>query len=156
MDKEKKKLRKIREQVFVALYQYDFYDGFEYDGQIRLYMDNSAAEMIGGIDKDENNSGFDPEEIKALAEERLALIREKIGEIDSLLAKSISGWKLNRIGKVDIAILRLAVYEMKYDELIPEKVAINEAVELAKAFGGDASSSFVNGVLARLVTNDAE
>ena len=119
-------------------------------------MDNSAAEMIGGIDKDENESGFDPEEIKECARKKLVLIREKIGEIDRLLEKSISGWKLNRIGKVDIAILRLAVYEMKYDEQIPEKVAINEAVELAKAFGGDASSSFVNGVLARLVTNDAE
>ena len=55
------------------------------------------------------------------------------------------------MGKVELTILRLAVYEMQYDEEIPEKVAINEAVELAKKFGRDESSAFINGVLAKLV-----
>ena len=59
-------------------------------------------------------------------------------------------WKVNRMSKVDLNILRLAVYEMKYDEDVPLKVAINEAVELSKKFGGDESSSFVNGILGKI------
>ena len=61
------------------------------------------------------------------------------------------GWKTRRMGKVELTILRLAVYEIQYDEEIPEKVAINEAVELAKKFGRDESPAFINGVLAKLV-----
>ena len=60
------------------------------------------------------------------------------------------GWKTGRMGKAELAILRLAVYELKYDEDVPVKVAINEAVELAKKFGGDESPAFVNGILAKL------
>lgn len=61
------------------------------------------------------------------------------------------GWKTSRMGKADLAIIRLAVYEMKFEEDVPEGVAINEAVELAKSYGTDDSPSFVNGVLAKLV-----
>ena len=61
------------------------------------------------------------------------------------------GWKTRRMGKVELTILRLALYEMLYDEEVPEKVAINEAVELAKKFGQGESPAFINGVLARLV-----
>ena len=71
-------------------------------------------------------------------------------EIDLLLEGAARGWKLSRIGKVELTILRLAVYEMRFDEDIPEKVAINEAVELSKKFGGDEAPAFVNGVLAKL------
>ena len=59
-------------------------------------------------------------------------------------------WKTKRMSKVDLAILRLAVYEMKWDEDVPTGVAINEAVELAKKFSGEGAPAFVNGVLARL------
>ena len=68
-----------------------------------------------------------------------------------MLSAAASGWKLGRIGKVELALLRMAVYEMRYDDETPEKVAINEAVELAKKYGADASSGFINGVLAKLV-----
>ena len=61
------------------------------------------------------------------------------------------GWKTKRMGRVDLTILRLALYEMLYDDEVPEKVAINEAVELAKKFGGNESPAFINGVLAKLV-----
>lgn len=61
------------------------------------------------------------------------------------------GWTTKRMGKVELTILRLALFEIQYDEDVPEKVAINEAVELAKKFGGDDSPSFVNGILAKLV-----
>ena len=55
------------------------------------------------------------------------------------------------MGKVELTILRLALYEIKHDDDVPEKVAINEAVELAKKFGGDDSPAFINGILAKLV-----
>ena len=61
-----------------------------------------------------------------------------------------TGWKTSRMNKVDLAILRLAVYEIKWDDDVPVKVAINEAVELSKKFGGDESSSFVNGILGKI------
>ena len=73
---------------------------------------------------------------------------EKIPEIDEMLNASAKGWKTSRMGRVDLTILRLAVYEMKFDEDIPEKVAINEAVELSKKFGE--SPAFINGVLAKI------
>ena len=82
-------------------------------------------------------------------------IAEKIAEIDSLINEHTTGWKTSRMNKVDLTILRLGVYEMKYDEDIPERVAINEAVELAKKFGGDESPAFVNAVLAKLSSKEA-
>ena len=83
--------------------------------------------------------------------DKLVKILEKQEEIDSQLSEASSGWKITRMSKIDLNILRLAVYEIKYDEEIPDKVAIDEAVELAKAYGGDNSSAFVNGVLAKIV-----
>ena len=61
-----------------------------------------------------------------------------------------TGWKTKRMSKVDLNILRLAVYEMKYDEDVPTKVAINEAVEISKNFGGEDSASFINGILGKI------
>ena len=71
----------------------------------------------------------------------------KSEEIDEMLNEHVTGWKTSRMNKVDLSILRLAVYEMKYDEDVPVGVAINEAVELAKQFGGDRSSAYINGML---------
>ncbi|MDE7060006.1 MAG: transcription antitermination factor NusB [Lachnospiraceae bacterium] len=129
--------REIREHLFVLLFEGEFYDVAEMDEQTNLYFENfvsSAAE-------------YEIEYIRG----RFALIKENLGGIDALLSEATSGWKLNRMGKVELSLLRLALFEMKCDEQIPEKVAINEAVELTKKFGGDASSGFVNGVLAKLV-----
>ena len=72
-------------------------------------------------------------------------------EIDGMINEKSKGWSTDRMGKVDLTIIRLAVYEMKYDDTIPEGVAINEAVELAKKFGQDESAGFINGVLAKFV-----
>ena len=75
---------------------------------------------------------------------------EHLSEIDSLIESVSEGWKLKRMFRVDLAIMRLAVFEMKYDEEIPVSVAINEAVEIAKKYGQDSSPSFVNGILAKV------
>lgn len=133
------KLRMRREQLFLMLFQHEFHETAEYREQIALFMENYGEENTGGSLSNEDLT------------ERLFDIVEKLGKIDARLNTAISGWKLNRIGKVDITILRLAAYEMKYDDTIPVKVSVNEAVELAKKYGGDSSSSFVNGVLARMI-----
>lgn len=70
-----------------------------------------------------------------------------IDEIDKLINLCIKGWSFERLGKADLAILRVAVYEMKYRDDIPESISINEAVEIAKKYGTDDSPSFINGVL---------
>lgn len=69
--------------------------------------------------------------------------------MDGLLNQKAEGWNTARMGKVDLTILRLAVYEIRYDDFVPTGVAINEAVELAKKFGQEASAGFVNGILAK-------
>ena len=82
-------------------------------------------------------------------------VAARVPEIDELLNQTAEGWKTSRMNKVDLTILRLAVYEMRWDADVPEGVAINEAVELAKKFGGDSSSSFVNGVLGKLAGQES-
>lgn len=72
-------------------------------------------------------------------------------EIDECIERNVTNWKMERIGNVDRAVLRLATYEMLFAEDIPLHVSVNEAVELAKAFGGEESSKFVNGVLSKIL-----
>ena len=97
----------------------------------------------------ENMEGVS-EKDRTYMEDKFEKIREHLEEIDQLLNETSKGWKTSRMNKVDLNVLRLAVYELKYDEEVPTGVAINEAVELAKKFGGDESPAFVNGILARL------
>lgn len=72
---------------------------------------------------------------------------ERMEELDQIIEGHATKWKKNRISRVSLSLLRMALYEMKFEESIPESVSINEAVELAKKFGGEEDSSFVNGVL---------
>lgn len=76
---------------------------------------------------------------------------EKVNELDEKINNSLKSWKMERISKTDLAILRLAIYEILYRTDIPPKVSVNEAVELAKAFSDASSSSFINGVLASII-----
>ena len=80
-------------------------------------------------------------------------IAEKKDELDEKIKTYLKGWTMDRISKTDLAILRLAVYEMLYREDIPCKVSINEAIELAKAFCEETSPAFINGVLAGVVNS---
>ena len=70
--------------------------------------------------------------------------------IDTLIEENSKGWKLNRLSKVDLSILRVAIYELKYREDIPVNVLINEAVEIAKKYSTKESSAFINGMLGKL------
>lgn len=71
-------------------------------------------------------------------------------ELDTLIAQHAKGWTIQRMPKVDLAIMRLSCYEMKYREDIPANVSINEAVEMAKKYSGEQSKAFVNGVLGKI------
>ena len=76
---------------------------------------------------------------------------EKLDEIDGMINQEAKGWTTERMGKIELTILRLAIYEIKFDEDVPAGVAVNEAVEIAKKFGQEESAGFVNGVLAKFV-----
>lgn len=78
-------------------------------------------------------------------------VAEHKQEIDKMILSKLKNWTIERIFKIDLAVLRLAVYEIMYFENMPPKVAVNEAVELAKKYGNDASSNFVNGVLREII-----
>ena len=137
MTEEKNKTRReIREQVFKMLFRVEFYNQEEMSEQIALCEDDACSWK---------------EKDKTYIFEKVEKISEKLEEIDAKINEVSEGWKTGRMGKVDLTLIRLAVYEMLYEEDVPAKVAINEAVELAKQYGTDNSPSFVNGVLAKLV-----
>ena len=127
--------RELREHIFKLLFLKEFTEESEMPQQLELYFEGLAP-------LHRNDQEY--------MEKKYSLICEMLPEIDTMLNEASEGWKTTRMGKVDLAILRLGVYEMKYDDDIPVKVAINEAVELAKMFGGEESSTFVNGVLGKL------
>jgi len=89
-------------------------------------------------------------EIKPYVNQLVEGTHARLQEIDRMLEGYLKGWKVERLSKVDLQILRLAVYEMIYQEDVPPKVAINEAIELAKWFGTEESGKFVNGVLGKM------
>ncbi len=119
-------------------------------------MKLAFAKLLGGEDTYENvleESGINekPKQDDIDYSEKVLLgIEEHSEEIDENIARFSIDWRIERMPKVDFCILRIAVWEMLYCDAIPEKVSINEAVELAKQFGGEHSPSFVNGVLGAL------
>ena len=144
--------REAREHCFKMLFCQDFYPAEEKEEQLERYFEAPVEDVTGkdGTDEILHKVNVEGEEKKAL-EERVETIMREIPRLDEEINKVAEGWKTRRMGKVELTILRLALFEMKDDEEIPEKVAINEAVELAKKFGGDESPAFVNGILAKLV-----
>lgn len=131
--------RNIRENLIKLLYLKDFHESDEIEEQNELYF-----QMF-----------FDPEalneEDKADILNRYNDICNRLGEIEPIIEHASQGWKLERIGRIELCILRLAAYEIMFDDEVPGKVAVNEAVELAKQYGNDFSYSFVNGVLSQII-----
>lgn len=133
--------REQREHIFKLLFMTQFNSQDEMTEQLAMYFD-SLEEL--------------EEKDQTYMEEKYKNVLEKLNDIDEILNEYSKGWKTSRMNRVDLTALRLAVYEMKYDEQVPVGVAINEAVELAKNFGGDTSGSFVNGVLGKIANQGAE
>ena len=130
-------ISEMREHVFKLIFRVPFHDKNELREQIDYYFDDLT---------DVNEKDYEYIKNKAL------LVCELSDELDEKINLVSEGWPVDRIGKAELAIMRLAVYEMLYDDDIPVNVAINEAVELAKSYGSDDNAaSFVNGVLAKLV-----
>lgn len=129
------KRSELREQIFKLLFRVEFNTMEEMPEQEELFT------TVG----DDEFSKADADYIR----DKYEKIAEKLPEIDAAINDKTSGWDTTRMAKVDLTIIRLAVYEIKYDDAVPTGVAINEAVELAKMFGQDGSPAFVNGVLAK-------
>ena len=129
-----------REQTFKLLYSLEVQKEYN-EEQIELYIQQNEIE-------DDEAVNYIMKYAKGIIEKR-ELLQE---EISKYLKED---WTIDRISKVNLSILELAIYEIKYDDT-PYKVAINEAVELAKKYGDNTSSSFVNGILASVVKENDE
>ncbi|SFC92486.1 transcription antitermination factor NusB [Butyrivibrio sp. YAB3001] len=125
----------LREQVFQLLFRVEFNTIDEMSEQEELFTTTGDKEF----------TKTDADYVR----EKYENIASKLEEIDKAINETTTGWVTSRMAKVDLTIIRLAVYEIRYDDSVPTGVAINEAVELAKKFGQDGSPAFVNGVLAK-------
>lgn len=122
-----------REQAFCLLFQ----SLFNTDENFEIYEEN--IESVGDY-------------ARSVAEG----VEEKKDNLDELIEKYSKGWRVKRLPKVNLAILRLAAYEILFVDDVPESVAINEAVELAKKYSGESDYSFINGVLGALVKGEVK
>ncbi|HAG69514.1 MAG TPA: transcription antitermination factor NusB [Lachnospiraceae bacterium] len=137
------KRQDVREHVFRLLFRVEFtgIDGME--EQLDLYFDAPSD------DDDEIDSNFS-EADNLYIRKKYEGIAGHLDDIDRALNEASKGWEISRMGKVELSVLRLAVYEILYDEDIPTGVAIDQAVELAKKYGQDGASAFINGILANI------
>jgi transcription antitermination factor NusB len=129
------KRTEMRDHIFKLVFEMEFNSAEDMQAQTELYL--------GGL---EDAKEKDLEYIRDKAEQ----IGRKLSEIDKLINETVKGWKTTRMNKADLSILRLAVYEMRWDDDVPVGVAIDEAVELAKRYSSEDGPSFINGVLAKL------
>lgn len=140
--------RSLRESIFKILFRYEFNDAGEMDEQLEFAM---ADETDIADDKDEIT--VDPSARKKDKEyiiNKVKAILEHIDDIDEIIEGVSEGWKLQRIGKAELAIMRLAVYEIRFDDDVPYKVAINEALELTKIYCNEDAKGFVNALLSKV------
>ena len=126
----------LREQMFKMLFRTEFHEKEELGEQLSFFFDELDQKEEADVD---------------YLDGKFRDIAKHLPQIDEMINETAKGWKTSRMGKVDLTLIRLAVYEMKFEEDIPTGVAINEAVELAKRYGTDDSAAFVNEILAKLV-----
>ena len=135
----------LRSITMQTLYEWDFYD------KDNKRIDKFIEENIAKFAPDADDKDFVRNSIKG--------VLDHVADIDKLIEETAPEWPLDQITMVDRNVLRLGIYELAYADDIPPKVAINEAIELAKTFGGKSSGKFVNGVLGtiyRQIDKDAD
>ncbi len=143
--------REERENTYRILFRAEFHPAAEMEEQI----DSAITALTEETDPPEEaaylpgKQALQPEDTLRIRERLLQLLGRKT-EIDGKIEAASQGWNLSRIGKSELAILRLAVFEMLFDEEIPVKVAINEAVELSKRYCDEEARAFINGILGRI------
>ena len=126
----------LRECIFKLLFQLDFTPTDEMEDHVIFFL----ADLTTAT-----------EENKTYIVQKFQKIQEQVETIDTLINEKTTGWKTSRMNKVDLSILRLAIYEIQHDDDIPTGVAINEAVELAKKYSSGDGPSFINGVLSNVI-----
>lgn len=129
--------RASRESAMKLLYQLEIQKS-DRNEQIEMALDNESLN-----DNDKNY-------IKGIVNG----VSEKVEFLDSIIEKKAMGWKINRVSKIDLSILRIGIYEILYREDIPYSVSVNEAVELAKKYSNEDAGAFVNGLLAKVTAED--
>ena len=129
--------RAAREIAFKTIFEIPFHDICD-AGDIALYNKNC-------------NDGFSNESDRDYFDKAVNMCFENIDDIDNKISEHLSGWKIERLSKVNLSILRLALCEILYFDDIPYQVSINEAVEIAKKYGEDGAPNFINGVLASII-----
>lgn len=127
----------MREQAFVLLFEKEFFSELTCNDIEEIYSENFS-------------------ELSDYAKKAFEETSARIDELDELIKKYLKGWKLERIPKVNISILRLALYEIIYEDGVPGKVAVNEAVELAKKYSGEDDYMFINGALGSYLREEAK
>ena len=137
MSTKKLSRRSLRENIFILVFMSEFNDYSLMPEQIRKYLDDPEREA------DEASLEY----IEKKANE--IILREE--ELDDVINTYAEKWNTERMGRVELAIFRVAVFEMLHDDEIPLSVAINEAVEIEKKYGPEDSPSFINGILANIV-----
>ena len=134
----------IREQIFKLLFRVEFNKVDDMPEQVELFMESPTTYK----DEDEIKEISFSEQEEEYILNKYNDIMSNISEIDTIIDSNAKGWTKDRLGKVELTILRLAIYEIKFDDDIPVSVAIDQAVELSKRFGRDESYAFINGILA--------
>ena len=136
----------LREHIFKIVFSSDFRKDEDPEDYIPLYFE-------GLTDPDGRRQELSESDIRYIKDKSRQVIM-MTRETDALIAGFIKGWSFSRLGKAELAVLRLSIFEIRYDESIPQNVAINEAVELAKAYGDDQAPGFINGILSSVVKQD--
>ena len=130
--------RSARKNAFVLLYQMGFNTAEEYEQMKNVFF----AEQEEAVTEEE----------KAYIVRTVEGAKANVADIDAMIDRVAKGWNTQRMNQVDLAILRLAVYELEYSKEAPVGVIINEAVELAKRFSSDEAPAFINGVLGKIAS----
>ncbi len=144
----------LREYIFKIVFQIPFYGAEKMDEQTADNID--ALKLLIEEPLEEEDKIKLTKKDEEYITQKVKGIIEHLGELDEVLRSSSRNWELERLGKEELAILRLATYEILHDDDIPDAVAINEAVEIAKAYSGEKASCFINGVLAGIIAERTE
>ena len=121
--------RKAREQAFIILFEKSFNSELTIDEILNIAVESEVIEK------------------NKMTADIVRKAEEHIDDIDGVIEKNLKGWSKQRISKVSLALLRMAVCEMKYFDKVPVSVSINEAVEICKVYGSDEDKGFINGIL---------
>ena len=125
--------KESRKHIFALVFQLSFYEDIDIDEMLSCYIEEQEL-----VDISDNSRQFIYDEFKGTY--------THLEELDKIISDNLKGWTLNRLNKVDLAVLRLALYEIIYGD-IPKSVAINEGIEISKTYSSDEAPNFINGVL---------